>query len=176
MTGSARENSASFGAVLIEDGNLGVLKNGVAGGVAGFELLLDFGGEFVVGILGFPPAARETEFVANGAVGHDALAAGVSGEFGDERPTALPGGFVEEVLEWSFQAEFMDDLVIFEVLKVFNVGPDDRVGGGEVEHRMYESYRKPSATLIMGSRVFHAGVCRRVTGRDTLTSIHSSRT
>ena len=76
--------------------------------------------------LGLPPAAGETEFVANGAIGNDTLAAGMSGEFGDEGPAAFFGGLVEKVLERAFQAEFMDDLVILEVLKVFEVGPDDR--------------------------------------------------
>jgi len=76
--------------------------------------------------LGLPPAAGETEFVANGAIGNDTLAAGMSGEFGDEGPAAFFGGFVEERLEGTFQAEFVGDVLGFEVLKVFEVGPDDR--------------------------------------------------
>ncbi len=132
---------AGLGAVLVENGGLRILKNGVAGGVAGPELFLNFGGEIVGGVFGLPPSAGETEFVANGAVRDDALAAGVSGEFRDEGPPAFFGGLVEKVLERAFQAEFMDDLVILEVLKVFEVGPDDRIGGRQFEHRMYESYR-----------------------------------
>jgi hypothetical protein len=53
----------------------------------------------------------------------------VGGEFGDERPATFPGGFVEKILEWAFQSEFVDNLVIHEVPEVFDVGPDDRVGG-----------------------------------------------
>jgi len=68
----------------------------------------------------------ETGFVANGAIGYDTLSAGMSGEVGDERPAASFGGFVEKVLERAFQAEFVGDVLGFEVLKVFEVGPDDR--------------------------------------------------
>jgi hypothetical protein len=50
----------------------------------------------------------------------------MSGEFGDEGPAAFFGGFVEERLEGTFQAEFVGDVLGFEVLKVFEVGPDDR--------------------------------------------------
>ena len=132
--GSAKGEFAGFGAVLKEDGGLGVLKNSVAGGVAGFELLLDFGGEVVGGVFSLPPAAGEAEFVADGAVGDDALAAGVGGEFGDEGPAALFGGFVEEVLEGSFEAEFVGDLLGFKVLEVFEISLDDRVTGGQFEH------------------------------------------
>lgn len=39
------------------------------------------------------------KFVADGAVGNNALAAGVGGEFRDEGPAAFSGGFVEQVLE-----------------------------------------------------------------------------
>jgi hypothetical protein len=56
---------------------------------------------------------------------------------------------IEKVLEWSFQAKFLGDLVIFELLEVFDVSPDDRVGGGEFEHRMFESYRKRSTRSFM---------------------------
>ena len=90
--------------------------------------------------MGLPPAAGETEFVANGAGGNDPLAAGVGGEFGNEGPAAFFGGLVEQGIERAFQAEFVGDLMIFEVLEVFEVSPDDRIGGGEFEHRMYESY------------------------------------
>ena len=79
----------------------------------------------------------EAEFVANGAVGDDALAAGVGGEFGDEGPAALLGGFVEEILEGSFEAEFVGDLLGFKVLEVLEIGLDDRVAGGQFEHRVY---------------------------------------
>jgi hypothetical protein len=47
-------------------------------------------------------------------------------------------------MEGAFQAEFVDNLVIFEMLKVFDVGPDDRIAGAEFEHRMYESYLRVS--------------------------------
>jgi len=115
---------------------LGVLKNSIAGGVAGLELLLDLGGEVVGGVLGLPPAAGETEFVADGAVGDDALAAGVGGELGDEGPAAFFGGSVEEGLEGSFEAEFVGDLLRFKMLKVLEIGLDDRVTGRQFEHRV----------------------------------------
>jgi len=73
----------------------------------------------------------------------------MGGEFGDERPSTFLGGFVEEVLEWALQAELVDNLAFFEVLEVFDVCPDDRVGGSEFEHRMFESYRKLSARFII---------------------------
>ena len=82
--GFAEGEFAGFGAVLKENGDLRVLKDGVAGGVTGLEFLLDFGGEVVGSVLGFPPAAGETEFVADGAVGNDAFAAGVGGELGNQ--------------------------------------------------------------------------------------------
>jgi len=127
----------AFGAVLKQDCGLGVLKNSVAGGVAGLELLLDLGGEVVGGVFGFPPAAGETEFVADGAVGHNALAAGVSGEFGHEGPAALFGRFVEEGLKGTFKAELVAYLLLrLEVLKVLEIHLDDRITGGQFEHRL----------------------------------------
>ena len=95
----AQREFAGLAAVLIEHGGLGVLEDGVAGRVSGLDLLLDFGGEFVGGILRLPPAAGQTELVADGAVGDHALAARVSGELRHQRPAALFGGLVEQVLE-----------------------------------------------------------------------------
>jgi len=111
VEGIGKGKLAGFGAVLEQDGGLGVLENSVAGGVASFELLLDFGGQVVGSVLGLPPAAGESEFIADGAVGDDALAAGVGGELRDEGPAALLGGSVEEGLEGSFEAEFVGDLL-----------------------------------------------------------------
>jgi len=111
LVGVGERKLTAFGAVLEKDGGLGVLKDGVAGGVAGFELFLDFGGQVVGSVLGLPPAAGESEFIADGAVGDDALAAGVGGELRDEGPAALLGGSVEKGLEGSFEAEFVGDLL-----------------------------------------------------------------
>jgi hypothetical protein len=72
--------------------------------------------------------------VRKAAVRDDALAAGVGGELGDEGPAALFGGFVEEVLEGSLEAEFVGDRVGFKVLKVLEIGLDDRVTGGQFDH------------------------------------------
>ena len=83
LQGFAEREFAGFAAVLIEDGDLSVFEDGVTSGVSGFEFLLNLGGELVVGVLSLPPAAGEAELVADGAIRNDALAAGVSGEFGD---------------------------------------------------------------------------------------------
>jgi hypothetical protein len=83
LQGFAEREFAGFAAVLIEDGDFSVLKNGVTGGGSGFEFLLDFGGELIGSVLCLPPAAGEAELVADGAIGHDTLAPGVSGELRD---------------------------------------------------------------------------------------------
>jgi hypothetical protein len=41
----------------------------------------------------------------------------MGGELGDEGPSALFDGFVEEVLEGSLEAKFVGDLLRFKVLK-----------------------------------------------------------
>jgi hypothetical protein len=61
-------------AVLIEDGAVGVLEDGVGERIAAADLALDFAGEVVARVLGFPVAAGERVGVANGAVGTDLLA------------------------------------------------------------------------------------------------------
>src|ERR1039458_5514443 len=130
----AESEFAGFAAVLIEDGGLGVLKDGIAGGVSGFEFLLDFGGELVGGILGLPPAAGEAELVADGAIGDDALAAGEGGEFGHQGPTTPFGGFIEQGLKRSLETQFVSYGLAFEMLEILEVRFDERVVGGELKH------------------------------------------
>ncbi len=125
---------ASFAAVLVEDGGLRVLEDGVAGRVAGLDLLLNFGGEFVGGVLGFPPAARQAEFVAHGAVGDHALAAGVSRKLRNQRPAALFGGLIEQVLERSLQPQLVYHVLTLQMLEVLEIRLDQRIGWGELEH------------------------------------------
>jgi hypothetical protein len=84
---------AGFAAVLIQDGGFGVLEDGIAGGVSGLDLLLDFGGEAVGSVLGLSPAAGQAELVADGAVGDDALAAGIGRKLRHQSPAAFFGGF-----------------------------------------------------------------------------------
>jgi hypothetical protein len=115
-------------------GDFGVLKNGVTGGVSGFEFLLDFGGELIGSVLGLPPAAGEAELVADGAIGHDTLAAGVSGELRDQGPTAAFGGFIEQGLKWSFEAKFVGHGLALEMLQILEVSLDERIVGGEFKH------------------------------------------
>ena len=50
--------------VLEEDASFGVLKDDVGEGVAARRLLLDLGVQIVLGVLGFPVAARQTVVVA----------------------------------------------------------------------------------------------------------------
>ncbi len=125
--GVAKGEFAGFGAVLIENGGAGVFEYSVAGGVAGFEFAADFGGEVVGGVFRLPPAAGEAEFVADGAVGNDAFASGVGGEFGDEIPAAAFGGFVEERVEGGFEAELVGYLLGFEGFEVAEIGAEDRI-------------------------------------------------
>jgi hypothetical protein len=60
----------------------------------------------------------------------------VGGELGNEGPAAFFGGSVEEGLEGSFEAEFVGDLLRFKVLKVLEIGLDDRVTGRQFELRV----------------------------------------
>jgi hypothetical protein len=48
----------------------------------------------------------------------EALYSGVGGKLRDEGPAAFIGGFFEEVLERSLEAEFVGDLTGSKVLKV----------------------------------------------------------
>jgi hypothetical protein len=135
LQGFAEGEFAGFAAVLIEDGDFGVFKNGVTGGVSGFEFLLDFGSELIGSVLGLPPAAGQAELVADGAVGDDALAAGVSRKLRYQSPAALLGGFVEQGLERSPEAELVGHGLTFQMLEVVEIGFDERVVGGQIEHR-----------------------------------------
>ena len=58
-----------FFPILEQHGGLGVFENYVVAGVAAVELLLDFGFQIVVGVLGFPVAAGHAQGVFHGAVG-----------------------------------------------------------------------------------------------------------
>ena len=69
ITGAGHVGAHGLGAVLEEDGGLGVLEEDVVAGVAAVELGLDFGVEVVVGVLGLPVAAGHAEGVLDGAVG-----------------------------------------------------------------------------------------------------------
>ena len=74
-------------AVLVEDGVVGRLEEGVDERVALFALFADFDGELVVGVLGFPDAVLEGEFVDECAVGTERLFGGAfEVEFLDEVP------------------------------------------------------------------------------------------
>ena len=66
--GSVRSLSRSHTAVLPEDGAFGSLEEDVVARVAGGEFALDFGGQVVVDVLGFPVAVGEAEVVDEGAV------------------------------------------------------------------------------------------------------------
>jgi len=77
---------------------LGILKDDVGKGVAARDLLLDLGVEIVLGVLGFPVAARQAVAVAQGAVGTNERAAGLSRKLGDEGPVLEPGGLLEQGL------------------------------------------------------------------------------
>ena len=137
LQGFGEREFAGFAAVLIEDGDLGVLKNRIAGGVSGFEFLLNFGGEFVGGVLGLPPAAGEAELVADGAIGDDALAAGVGGEFGDQGPAAAFSGFIEQVLKRSLETQFVSHGLALEMLEILEIRLNQRVVGGELKHFVF---------------------------------------
>ena len=69
IAGAGHVGAHGLGAVLEEDGGLGVLEEDVVAGVAAVELGLDFGVEVVVGVLGLPVAAGHAEGVLDGAVG-----------------------------------------------------------------------------------------------------------
>jgi hypothetical protein len=44
----------------------------------------------------------------------------------------------------------MDDFLLFEMLQVFEIGLDDRIAGGEFEHRLYAWYQRPAAGAFLG--------------------------
>ena len=90
-------------AVLIEDGARGVLENRVGERIAAANLAVDFAGEVVAGVLGFPVAAREGVRVANGAVGADLLT-GDSDFFG-ELPAEESRGTGQQVGEGAAEGE-----------------------------------------------------------------------
>ena len=64
---------------LKQDAGLGVLKDDVGEGVPARDLLFDFGVEVVLGVFGFPVAARQAVAVAQGAVRTNDRAAGLPG-------------------------------------------------------------------------------------------------
>ncbi len=116
----------------------GVLENDVAERIALFDLLGDLGVEMVVGVLGFPVAAVQIEVVAEGAVGHDALAAGAGTLFGDEQQVVRLGGFGEQVLEGGAQGGFVADVMLAVGLQRLVIRLDGlvrRFNEGRVRHR-----------------------------------------
>ena len=80
--------------------------------------------------------AREAELVAHGTVRHNALAAGEGGKLGNKRPTTPSGGFVEQILKWPLQAQFVNNLLAFKVLNISELDLDNWVGRAQIEHRM----------------------------------------
>jgi len=84
---------------LEQDAGLIVLKDDVGEGVAVRDLPLDLGVKIVLGVFGFPVAARQAVAVAQGAVRANDRAAGLSRKLGDEGPVLQPGGLLEQGLE-----------------------------------------------------------------------------
>ena len=85
-------------AVLEEHRDPGVFEQNVVAGIAAGELVLDFGIQVVVGVLGLPVAAGHAEGVADGAVGLGALG---GGKLRDQDQLVAVGGAVggQAVLE-----------------------------------------------------------------------------
>ena len=69
FAGAGHVHPHGLGAVLEEDGGLGVFEEDVVAGVAAVELGLDLGVEVVVSVLGLPVAAGHAQGVLHGAVG-----------------------------------------------------------------------------------------------------------
>ncbi len=134
--GSRKAKLARFATVLIENSRLRVLEDRVPGWVSGLELLLDLRRQLVGSVLGLPPAARQPEFVANGAIGNDALAAGISGKLRYQRPAAALRGFVEKSLERSPHPQLMRDVLVLKPLDVAEICLDDGIARRQVEHRL----------------------------------------
>ena len=119
--------------VLPQNRSFGGLEEDVVARVAGGEFALDFGGQVVVDVFGFPVAVREAEVVDEGAVDDDALAAaGVDGVFGHEGPAGLAGAVLEEGLEGGANGGFVGDAKAGELVEGGVVGFDGFVGGFEV--------------------------------------------
>jgi len=115
-----------------------VLEDDVAEWIALLDFPGDLGVEMVVGVLGLPVAAVQVQVVAEGAVGHDALAAGAVALFGHEQPVVRLGRFGEQRLEGGAQGGFVLDAVFAVGLQRLVVGLDRLVGGldeGRVRHR-----------------------------------------
>jgi hypothetical protein len=75
-----------FLAALEEDGLARVFEDDVGQRVFAFDLFLDLVVEVVVGVLGFPVAARQVEEVEERAVGEDGLTVDLVRPFGNEHP------------------------------------------------------------------------------------------
>ncbi len=115
-------------AVLIEDGALGVLKDGVVKGVAAADFLFDFAVEIVVGVLRFPVAARDGEGIAEGSVETDRVAAGRGGgPFGDECPVVEAGGIGEKDLKGVAEAAFVFYILSSDLGKGLVIGANEAV-------------------------------------------------
>ena len=119
------------------------LEEDVVARVAGGEFALDFGGQVVVDIFGFPVAVREAEVVDEGAVDDDALAAaGVDGVLGHEGPAGLAAAVLEESLESGAHGGLVGDAEVGELVERGVVGFDGFVGGFEVEHILVGHVKK----------------------------------
>ena len=98
-------------AVLVEDGAAGVLEDGVGERIADADLLLDLGGEVVLGVLGLPVAAGEAEGVEEGAVGPAAIEELL---LLDEGPLVLAGVGVQEGGEGEADGLLVGDVLVLE--------------------------------------------------------------
>ena len=107
----------NHGLVLKEHGLARVFEDRVREWIAWLALFGNLGVEIVAGVLGFPVAARQAVRVAHGAVGNDALAAGLGGQLGHERPVVRPGRVGEHGLEGGAQGAFVRDMLVVEALQ-----------------------------------------------------------
>ena len=133
--GFVEREFAGFAAVLIKHGSLRILKNSVAGGISGLELLLDFRGQVVRCIFRFPPAARQFELVAHSAIGHHPLASGIGGKLRHQRPAALFRRLIQQVLERPLKPQLVRDGLALQVCQVLEVSLNQRIAWNKFEHR-----------------------------------------
>ena len=116
-------------AMLEEDGAFGHLEDGVVGGVAELDLVLDLADEVVVLVFSFPEAVALLPLVNQRAVHGDAAGAAFHRVFGDEGPVHFLAVAGEDILESTADGAFVVEVELTEAAENVVIALDELVGG-----------------------------------------------
>jgi len=148
-------------AALIENGPFGRLKDDVVAGIALVELVLDFFGEVVLLVLGFPIAVRQVIEIDESAVHSDRAVSSLDQVLGDEGQLWLGSltALGQQSLKGAADRALVVNVELTELAESLVVGLDG--GVRRLERERHTSGGEGTVYNGMGAlRVCKSGVCR----------------